>query len=397
MKSIFLSMLAIAALASCTKENFNVDPPTPQGDKMLVDITLTSGEPTKASGVATVAEDKAINNVTVFFLNATDQIVSKQYLNGASLTNDQTDPTIKTATVETRSTATQMMVIANIGEDRTGASGTLNVSTKAQLKAVVQSLINTANPPIPVQVKTDVLMSGEGSVENMTASQDGTPSTATSAVTLNFISAKISLTKIELGADAKGTYGTDFTFTRAFLLNVQTNSWYFPTANSYIPTPKAYANGTAWDGSWGTDPGNTVVTDYAQTFNFANMNTAQTDLAHWYVFENDPASVLPADHPTTLVIEIEWTKVRANATAGTQEVKEKKMFNVIFGPGDKGVIKAGQAYKVDLTFNGNFLPEDEGGNGGGGTDTPDEPNVNANVGITVTPASWTDTDASKPF
>lgn len=44
MKSIFLSMLAIAALASCTKENFNVDPPVPQGEKMLVDITLSSGK-----------------------------------------------------------------------------------------------------------------------------------------------------------------------------------------------------------------------------------------------------------------------------------------------------------------------------------------------------------------
>lgn len=395
MKSIFLSMLAIAALASCTKENFNVDPPTPQGDKMLVDITLTSGEPTKASGVATVAEDKAINNVTVFFLNATDQIVSKQYLAGASLTNDQTDPTIKTATVETRSTATQMMVIANIGEDRT--TTTLNVSTKAQLQAVVQSLITTDANPLPVQVKTDVLMSGEGTVDNMTASQDGSPSTATSAVTLNFISAKISLTKIELGNSAKGTYGTDFTFTRAFLLNVQTNSWYFPTASSYIPDPKAYANGTAWEASWGTDPGYPVVADYAQAFNFANMNAPQTDLAHWYVFENNPASVASTENPTILVIEIEWTKVKANPTAGVTEEKVKKMFNVIFAPGDKGVIEAGKAYNVDLTFNGDFRPESEGGNGGGGTDTPDEPNVNANVGITVTPASWTDTDASKPF
>lgn len=395
MKSIFLSMLAIAALASCTKENFNVDPPTPQGDKMLVDITLTSGEPTKASGVATVAEDKAINNVTVFFLNATDQIVSKQYLNAASLTADQTDATIKTATVETRSTATQMMVIANIGEDRT--TTTLNVSTKAQLQAVVQSLITTANPPLPVQAKTDVLMSGEGTVENMTASQDGSPSTATSAVTLNFISAKISLTKIELGNNAQGTYGTDFTFTRAFLLNVQTNSWYFPTANSYIPTPKAYANGTAWEASWGTDPGYPVVADYAQAFNFANMNAPQTDLAHWYVFENNPTSVASTENPTILVIEIEWTKTKADATAGTPEEKVKKMFNVIFAPGDKGVIEAGKAYNVDLTFNGDFRPESEGGNGGGGTDTPDEPNVNANVGITVTPATWSEQTTPKPF
>ena len=73
------------------------------------------------------------------------------------------------------------------------------------------------------------------------------------------------------------------------------------------------------------------------------------------------------------------------------------MFNVIFAPGDKGEIKAGQAYNVALTFNGDFRPEDEGGNGGGGDDNPDQPNVNANVAITVTPADWTDQSTEKPF
>nr|WP_242506920.1 fimbrial protein [Parabacteroides goldsteinii] len=247
-KSIFVSMLAIAALASCSRQEF-VDPPSPQeGSKMLVDITLSNGEKSKAAGVATVDEDKTINNVTVFFLNATDQIVSKTYVPGASLTPTE-DGTGKTVSVETRSTATQMMVIANLGEDRT--TGTLNVSTKSQLEGVVQSLITSGGSPAPVQVKTDVLMSGEGVVQNMTANPDGGASTANASVTLNFIAAKITLSSIALGNDVKGTYGTDFKFTRAFLLNVQTNSWYFPTTNSYIPTPKAYANGSAWDANWG--------------------------------------------------------------------------------------------------------------------------------------------------
>ena len=53
-KSIFVSMLAIAALASCSRQEF-VDPGLgPQeGSKMLVDITLSNGEQTKAQGVAT--------------------------------------------------------------------------------------------------------------------------------------------------------------------------------------------------------------------------------------------------------------------------------------------------------------------------------------------------------
>lgn len=392
MKSVFVSMLAIAALASCSRQEF-VDPPGPlEGGKMLVDITLSSGETTKASGVATVDEDKTINDVTVFFLNPTNQIVSKQWVSGASLT-DGTDG-VKTATVETRSTATQMMVIANLGNDRT--TGTLNVSTKDQLQAVVQSLLTSDNPPVPVQVKTDVLMSGEGAVENMTP-QEGGASTATSAVTLNFVAAKITLASIALGNDVKGTYGTDFKFTRAFLLNVQTNSWYFPTADSYIPDPKAYANGSAWDASWGTDPGYPVVADFNQTLNFPDMNATKTDIAHWYVFENNPTSVASVQNPTILVVEVEWTKTKADAGQGIAEEKVKKMFNVIFAPGDKGAIKAGQAYNVALTFNGDFRPESDGGNGGGGDDKPDQPNVNANVAITVTPANWTDAPTEKPF
>lgn len=393
MKSVLVSMLAIAALASCSRQEF-VDPPGPQeGGKMLVDITLNSGETTKASGAATVADDKTISDVTVFFLNPTNQIVSKQWVDGSGLTDDGSG--VKTATLETRSTATQMMVIANLGGDRT--TGTLNVSTKAQLQAVVQSLINTDNPPLPVQVTGDVLMSGEGTVDNMTASPDGSASTADASVTLNFIAAKITLSSIELGADVKGDYGTDFKFTRAFLLNVQTNSWYFPTASSYIPDPKAYANGSAWDASWGVDPGYPVVADFNQALNFPDMNAAKTDIAHWYVFENNPTSVQQAEHPTILVVEVEWTKTKADADAGVTEEKVMKMFNVIFAPGDKGEIKAGQAYNVALTFNGDFRPENQGGNGGGGDDKPDQPNVNANVAITVTPADWTDQATPKPF
>lgn len=396
MKTVFLSMLAIAALASCSKQEF-IDPPGPQeGEKMLVDITLSSGEITKASGVATATEDKTISNVTVFFLNPTDQIVSRQYVTGASLADGDT-PGTKTATVETRTTATKMMVIANIGEDRTATGQTLNVSTRSQLVNVVQDLVSTDSPPLPVQVKGDVLMSGEGTVSAMTGDPDGGASTATAEVSLNFISAKITLTKIELGAQVQGTYGADFKFTRAFLLNVQTKSHYFPTASSYIPDPKAYANGVTWETAWGTDPGYPVVTDFSQALNYPDMNTPQTDIAHWYVFENDPATVAQTEHPTILAVEIEWTKTKADDGAGVAEEKVKKMFNVIFAPGDKGVIKAGQAYNVALTFNGDFRPESDGGNGGGGDDNPDQPNISANVSITVTPADWTDAPTEKPF
>lgn len=364
---------------------------------MLVDVTLTSGELTKATGVPTADEDRAINDITVFFLNATDQIVSRHYVASAGLTNDGTDPLIKKTTIETRTTATKMMVIANIGEDRTGtgANTTLYVSTREQLVNVVQDLVKDT-PLVPVQTKGKVLMSGEGTVSTMTPNPNQGDPNATAAVTLDFISAKITLSKITVGSDAKGTYGTDYKFTRAFLLNVQRNSHYFPTTDSYIPDPKGFVNGVEWVDSWGNNPNLPVVGDFNQALSITDVTTPSENIAHWYVFENDPTGVSSADNPTILVVEVEWLKVKGNG-GDTQDEKVKKMFNVIFGPGDKGVIKAGQAYNVELTFNGDFRPENDGGTGGGGSDNPDQPNVSANVAITVTPASWQDATTAKPF
>lgn len=230
MKTVFLSMLAIAALASCSKQDF-IDPPSPnpqEGEKMLVNITLSSGEITKASGAATTAEDKPINNVTVFFLNATDQIVSRQYVSGTSLTEDPENAGVKQATVETRTTATKMMVIANIGEDRTATGGTLNVATRSQLVNVVQDLVNTDNPPLPVQVKGDVLMSGEGNVSEMVADPTGGASTATAAVTLDYIAAKITLSKIELGASSTGSVWYGFQIHTCFFVECADQISLFP-------------------------------------------------------------------------------------------------------------------------------------------------------------------------
>lgn len=122
------------------------------------------------------------------------------------------------------------------------------------------------------------------------------------------------------------------------------------------------------------------------------MTTPATDQGHFYVFENRPTSTDKTQNPTTLVVQVEWKQKK------NPETKVKKMFNVIFAPGEAGVIEAGKAYNVALTFNGDFRPEEDGGgSGGGGTDTPDEQNLPTNVSVSVTPASWTDTSTNKPF
>lgn len=404
MKTVFLSMLAIAALASCSRQEF-IDPHggPQEGDKMLVDITLGNGEMTKAAEVPSGTEEKTITDITVFFLNSSNQIVSRTFVTGGGLTDDQENQGNKKATVETRTTASQVMVIANIGEDRTGTGKALNVSTKAQLEAVLQDLVfEDGTPPalVPFQEKANLLMSGEGTVLPMTPGGTPTdPFTSTASVELKYIAAKITLKSITVTDMAQGEYGEgkDFVFTKAYLLNVQTKSHYFPT---YLPATAdlAFANGTWEADAWG--PSNLpIVKDFEQKLAIPTITpgTAVTDQAHWYVFENNPASTAKDDHPTILAVQIKWKEKEANGGDIPTDVYTNKNFNVIFAPGDKGVIEAGKAYDVALSFSGDFRPGTSGGNAGGGEDKPDEPNIKANVTVTVTPATWTPVETPKPF
>ena len=405
MKTVFLSMLAIAALASCSRQEF-IDPHggPQEGDKMLVDITLGNGEMTKATGVpeADGTEEKTITDITVFFLNGADQIVSRTFVTGPDLTDDGQNPGHKKATVETRTTASQVMVIANIGEDRTGTGKALNVSTRAQLEAVLQDLVvEDGTPPalVPFQEKTNLLMSGIGDVSQMNPGGIPTdPFTAEASVELKYIAAKITLRSITVTDQAQGEYGDgkDFVFTKAYLLNVQTKSHYFPT---YLPATAdlAFANGT-WEEAWGTS-NLPIVKDFEEKLAITSIvdNTPVENLAHWYVFENKQTSTTKDDNPTILAVQIKWKEKEANGDDIPEDVYALKNFNVIFAPGDKGIIEAGKAYDVALSFSGDFRPGTSGGNAGGGEDKPDEPNIKANVTVTVTPAEWDPAPTEKPF
>ena len=414
MKTIFLSMLTIAALASCTRQDF-IDPngggtnPGVQGDKMLVDITLGNGEMTKAQGVPNNTEEKTITDLTVFFLNSSDQIVSRTFVTGSgNIVDDTETPGNKKITVETRTTATQVMVITNIGEDRTTTGGALNVSNKAQLQAVMQDLAvakSSSDPTlIPFQEKANLLMSGSGAVSTMTPNAD-TPTdlhTATASVELKYIAAKITLKSITVTNTAQGEYGDgkDFVFTKAYLLNAQTKSHYFPT---YLPATAdlKFANGT-WDTEWGTSD-LPIVADFSQALTIATItkNTPVENLAHWYVFANAPQSTAKADNPTILAVQVKWLEEKQGDVVDGQTIAANKYvnknFNVIFAPGDKGIIEAGKAYDVSLSFSGDFRPGTSGGNAGGGEDKPDEPNIKANVTVSVKPAEWTPAPTEKPF
>ncbi len=388
-KSIFLSMLAIAALASCSKEETNVDPPVPQGKARVIDLTIGSDSlSSKATGAATAATDKAINDLTVFGVNATSgAIITKKYFD----TLDDAGSGKKKVNFETTDQTAEIYVVANIGEDLTVAGKALNVSNVKGLKSAQASLIVTpANTP--AQTEGKVLMSG--STTTITGDIGGN-NPATASVELKFIASKIILKSLKRDALSTGTYGTDFQLQNAYLTHVQTSAYYFMDNNSFIGAiaseVRPAITGTFATGRNGVDS-ETEVADFkegltSKVTSFAPGDAATEDIAYWYVFENSATAM-----PTTLLIQYVW---KETATGAMDKVM---YFPVTFITDDASKIEPGKAYNVSLTFHGNFKPTDQGGGGGGGgTEDPDTPIVPGSVDVTVTPADWTSSDVEKPF
>lgn len=400
MKSIFLSMLAIAALASCTTENFNIDPPGPgtgtqEGDEMVVELNISSGAMgTKAGTVGQEAKnggDKKIKDITVFGVSDAGTIITKQYFaSGSGLNEDDPTTMISSATFVTTDQTKDIYVIANIGADLT-KKGSPNgqfysINTLKQLQAATVSLLDGTDPK---QQEGNVLMSGTGNVTELTPG-DG-KKTAKASVQLSFIASKIILEALNRGEQSAGTYDTDFTIDAAIMTHVNTAAYYLMgDNNSFVGAITAdnvrnqitpvFATGLT-----GPDAGGeTTIGDFKQAISvaaFDNQNPIK-NIGYWYVFENPSEST-----HTTLSIEYQY---KADG-----QTMSKHYFPVTFDGLDKPKIEPGKAYKVTLTFNGSFLP---GEGGSGGTDKPDESIVSTDVAVTVTPADWGEgTVVNKPF
>ena len=399
MKTVFLSMLAIAALASCSRQDF-IDPndgnkPGPgQGESMMVEITINGGSlSTKAGTQGTAANqalDKTINDLTVFGVDAASgAIITKEYFDTSTPSFDVNAEThVATATFSTTTQTTKLYVIANIGENLVTSGKTFfSVGTLSALMNEKASLVVAGTPK---QQETSVLMSGDGEVTQETPGTPGVPGTASAEVSLNFIGSKIILSKIKRGMDSQGVYETDFVINNASMTHVNAEAYYMVDNNSYV---EAIAGGirdaitpTYVTGMPNNPDKETTVADFIQpiTIESFDPNDEVNNIAYWYVFENPTA----ATKYTTLQIEYECYKHKDDATM------TKMYFPILFGGGDKNPIKPGQAYEVNITLNGNFTP----GGGGGGTDTPDVPLVPTDVAVTVTPTDWSPSaDGNKDF
>lgn len=410
-RNLFLSMCAIAALASCSKN----DDVAPSSNAKEARVTLRL----KGDGVETRAEvdaDEAgasIKDITVFFFNPTGFIVgTPKYIEAANIANP----------IKTTTDATQVAIIANLGADKTAAGGDLaGVNSIAQLKEKVLSSVTTETTPITKhiinQTKDRLYMSGMGRV-----AMGADNVTGTAEVQLHFLTSRIKSVSIEWKTDEQNQhYGTVtefkddntkwFAIQQVYLMMSQTSSRPLPVnaatneggivwTGSFAPEEAqfGFAGGLSWGAApWAPMPSpQPVQTDsYIVKKDFATTTANKIDNLivdnPWYVFEN-PAS---STKPTGLIVEVLW-RSKDQAAYDSPDVLTK-YFTIYFGeqkagatPANQPYLEPGTTYDIKLKLNGSFKP---GENGGGGTDDPSKPSVDANITVDVKPAKWTTTAA----
>ena len=411
-KSLFLSMCAIAALASCSQNDDEVpggsDSNAPEA-KVILKLAGSGEQVTsRAAGIPgdLDAKNGTVNNLTVFIFNQTGTVITKKFIG--------TPAAAGANSISTTTDAKRVAVVANTG-DLTGAGGLFaSVASEDALKAVVLDMLSNPTDPTGALTHKDdnLYMSG---VDNLTAFADDGHGGQSASVTvhLHFPSVRLSLTSISFngGTVTDNKYVTNdlfattadanFTIDRVYLMNAQRTTHILPTTDGgsdYITQDlKKYTGGVAWGDPWtGTAPNGyqpnkeytieTGLTTDSPTGLGANKISS---VGHWYTFANTGVSNI-ANHPTALVVQVTWRKTKADATANPAIAEENQIlyFTTYFGGGDKDELKAGNAYNLALKLNGNFKPSDTGGTGGGGTTDPTQPTVNSSVEVTVTPASW---------
>lgn len=394
-KSLFLSMCAIVALASCSQS----DDVAPAGSdapeaKVILKLEGDGVNATRAAGTEEAATEggAAIKNVTVFFFNPTGFIVGKPQFKAVT----DSSPII----ISTTTDAAEVVVIANLS-DKTGDGTFDGIASLSQLQKLDFSSIAGSEGSFTVnQSKDNLYSSGMGTITF-------NDNTGTASVQLHFVAARIKTVKIAWTANqnyaaTETELTTDktkwFTIKKVYMMTAQTKSPLVPTNTGawegFVPQTYAFAGGVAWDAApwqWVGDNKPAQTDDYLALTADLTGTGDQIDNAlaskSWYLFENSPAST----HPTGLVIEVLW---RSKDQSTNPDDLLTKYFTMYFGEKGAGsttqpLLTAGKTYDMALSLKGSFNP---GGNAGGGGDDPTKPSVDASVTVSVTVAHWTTTD-----
>lgn len=406
-KSLFLSMCAVAALASCSQSDDNVAPTGNEAAVARVTLRL-EGDGVQSRAVTPATETgAAAKDVTVFFFNKTDFLVGKPHW--VSDTQTLANTPLKTTT-----DAVKLVVIANLGTDQTSTTFK-DVNSLAQLKGVDFSSITASGPTNTVnQSETNLYSAGMGSI-----SMEPDGSTGKATVALHFVTARIDKVNIKWLAASNSHYAPNetalkstqdawFAIRQVYMMTAQTNSPLIPAGatesawdGDFVPKSYAFAGGVKWTTDtkpWQWEDQTIAMPVQTASYLVTPMPSAGTneianvitDKKSWYLFENPNAS----GHPTGLVIEVVW-KSKETPQDGDYLTK---YFTVYFGEkkgtGLQPLLKAGESYGVTINLNGDFKP---GGNAGGGGDTPDTPSVDANITVKVTTAQWNTVGMDKDF
>lgn len=405
-RSLFLSMCAVVALAGCSQNDDEVlggGSNAPEA-KVVIKVEGTGNQPgSRAAGLPSNEElatkNGKVNDLTIFVFNGSGNVIAKKYFG---------TPAAGVNEVTTTTDAKEVAVVTNTG-DQTGAGNLFaTVSSKSALKAVLADMfLNPDDKNGAVTQKDDnVYMSGVGTLSAFTE-ENGTMK-ASVTVQLKYLAARVQLKEISFNGktvsdnsyvqagsfDASTT--ANFTITRVYLMNVQRATHFLPATDGgsdYIAQgDKIFAGGVAWAAPWtGTEPNNYKPnSEYAieaGTDKFIATTNSISNIGHWYTFANTGVSDM-ANHPTALVVEVKWRKTQADDGQGISKEDQTLYFTAYFGGGDQAELEPGKVYTVSLKLNGNFKPTNEGGSGGGGTEEPDKPTVNSAIEVTVTPATW---------
>lgn len=367
-KAMFLFMVAVAVLVSCTNEESPAEQTTGRSNLTLSIKGEKQSIAGRAAGNPSDADQSKVNDfiIFVFKTDGSNDIEPKEV----------TANTSGKVNLEISTDAKEVYVIANTKSDNTVNAALLAVTKKSELQAVTgRAFAGTGQTASCTQTSTNLWMSGNSNV----APQDG--QNVTVAVTLKYVAAMVRITSVTVDPSL-----TNLTLESVVMLNAGAATCFIPAdgsssliPNNYTPDASApfYVHGIG--NNFANKPTISGRNDeylFTLTGSPAEIKTGSNQ-HYFYVFEND--GIAFEGQPTILTLK---------ATNNATDVYYSVFFKMNIQPGDgydNQVIERGKCYNVSMNIKA-----------AGSTD-PTIPARKTTVDVTITPAEWKTVNISKEY